>query len=289
MRGKSHYQLQTIQDEVICFHHITRNNQKGETLPFHRHDAYEIYLFIQGNTELYIEQSSYHLSPGNLVITNPRELHRTICLDETPYERYGINIKRTTLEHLSSKKTNLLSCFEKPPGRKNLTSLTKEQVEEFIVLYEDLQSSLSGQEYGSDLLVQANLIKLLVFVNTMFDDGETVLPADAMPSVVKNTMEYINQHLAEEITLEDLTDQFYLNGRYISQQFKKYTGLTIRQYILEQRICLAKSLLLEGKNVSEACYLSGFSDYSNFIRSFTKQSGMSPGKYKKHMLENSFE
>ncbi|MBQ3028199.1 MAG: AraC family transcriptional regulator, partial [Lachnospiraceae bacterium] len=42
----------------------------------------------------------------------------------------------------------------------------------------------------------------------------------------------------------------------------------------------AKALLQEGASVTEACYRSGFNDYANFIRSFKKVTGVSPGKYR---------
>ena len=56
-------------------------------------------------------------------------------------------------------------------------------------------------------------------------------------------------------------------------------GMTLREYIISRRVEYAKKLLSEGKNVSEACELSGFGDYSNFIRTFTLIAGTSPGKY----------
>lgn len=285
MKRESHYRFHSIQSELICYHNISNSSQKDSFLPYHRHDAYEIYLFIRGNTNLYIEQSCYPLCKGNLVIINPNELHRSVSLDNQTYERYGINIKQLLLERLSSKQTNLLACFDHTPGKNNLIQLTPEQILEFTSLYDALKRSTDYHDYGYDLLLQADLTRLLVFVNRLYHQS-VFKPNDIMPYLVKDTMLYIQEHLKEGITLEVLAKHFYLNGSYISQQFKKYTGLTIREYMLDQRICLAKSFLLEGKNVSEACSLSGFSDYSNFIRSFTKQTGISPGKYKKQMSEH---
>ncbi|WP_313960282.1 helix-turn-helix domain-containing protein [Paenibacillus xylanexedens] len=60
---------------------------------------------------------------------------------------------------------------------------------------------------------------------------------------------------------------------------QKTTGLTIRNYILNRRIELAQICLSEGMSITEACYRSGFGDYANFIRSFTKIVGTSPGKF----------
>lgn len=51
-------------------------------------------------------------------------------------------------------------------------------------------------------------------------------------------------------------------------------------------MALAKTCLSEGLSLSETCYQSGFADYSNFIRSFTKLAGISPGKYTRKMKGN---
>lgn len=284
MKKENNYQFHSIQNELICCHNVSSQSQKDELLPYHRHNACEIYLFIRGNTRLYIEQSCFQLCAGSLAVINLNELHRSICLDEQPYERYCINIKQELIEQLSSHHTNLFACFNHFPGKNNLIQLTNEQIAEFVALFNSLEAATSFHDYGFDLLLQAEAIKLLVFINRLYNQSECCTK-DIMPPLVKETMLYVQEHLQEPISLESLANHFYRNGSYISQQFKKYTGLTMREYILDQRICLAKSYLLQGKTVSEACELSGFSDYSNFIRSFTKLTGISPGKFIKQMTK----
>lgn len=105
-----------------------------------------------------------------------------------------------------------------------------------------------------------------------------------MPKLICHTMFFIKNPLTEPIYLSELSKNLCLSSDYISHEFKKYTGLTLRSYILNERITLAKTLLAEGKNVTEACYMSGFSDYSNFIRSFTKIIGISPGRYRNNLF-----
>lgn len=285
MSTDDNYQFQYINKDVICFHNSTRGNYSTTSFPYHRHDAYEIYLFLGGNTSLYLERACYHLNIGDLIIINPEEMHRSVCLDNELYERIGINIKRSLLERLSSSRTNLLSCFEShPKGQNNLIHLTTEQMNYFVTLADKLSLSLNSSDFGQDILSSTYLSQILVFINTLYKNGGCHHQS-IMPELVHNTMAYIEEHLTETITLKDLSDQFSFNGTYISSKFKQHTGLTLRSYILDQRIAFAKSLLREGKNVSEACYMSGFLDYSNFIRSFTNSVGISPGKYKQQLTQ----
>lgn len=281
MNNKSNCFFQPINADVICYHPATEKECTDQYFPYHRHDAYEIYLFISGNTNMYLEHSCYHLKRGDLLVINPSEMHRSVCLNDQLYERIGINLKKSVLDRLSSRQTNLLSCFHSHPlGQKNLIHLSEEQMSNFIRLADNLCQVLNSNQYGDDILVNSYLSQVLVLINTLYKNSNHTAD-NIMPKLVHNTMTYIEEHLTEEISLEQLSKFFYLNGTYISRQFKKHTGLSIRSYILAQRISLAKVLLNEGKNVSDACYLSGFYDYANFIRSFTKLVGISPGQYKK--------
>ena len=92
-------------------------------------------------------------------------------------------------------------------------------------------------------------------------------------------MTYINQNIGNQLTIEELSKYFYLSPSYLCRIFKSATGMTINKYITAKKITLSKALLSEGCSVSEACEKSGFNDYSNFLKAFTKAVGVSPKKY----------
>ncbi len=277
MIDDSNYYFEPIDNDTLYNHKLTTGNQ---TFPYHRHNAYEIYLFIRGNINHYLEYTCYHLEPGDLIIVNPQEMHRVVCLDNQFYERISINIKKDVFKSLSTPSTNLAHCFDsRSLGENNLIHLTPEQMQHFLTITSSLEDALKSTEYGHDVMVNSYLSQLLLFINTCYRQS-TFSGSNIMPPLIHNIMVYIDEHVIENITLQQLSDIFYLNGTYISRLFKKHTALTLRSYILDRRITYAKHLLSDGKSVSDACYEAGFSDYTNFIRSFTKLTGLSPGKYK---------
>lgn len=274
------YLYMSIPNSMICFHQ-TDILPPGHTYrPYHRHDAYEIYYFVSGDVDFYIEQHCYHLNPGDLVIVNTTENHRMRSNSNAAYERYVINIKPFVAERLSTDLTNLTACFQAHSAQKHIVSLSEQDRQTFISLYEELHACTEATGYGQDVLLHTCIAKLLVFINTAFQSTSDTA-TDIMPELIKDVMDYVHTHLSEDIKLSDIGHAFYLNSSYISQRFKHYTGLTLREYIIDQRIVLAKTLLLQGMSVTEACEQSGFNDYSNFIRTFTKSTGISPGKYQK--------
>ena len=100
-----------------------------------------------------------------------------------------------------------------------------------------------------------------------------------MPDFLAETFSYIEDHLCEEITLKQLAEHVHHNGTYLSRCFKKLSGASLTQYILAKRIALAQKLLREGCSPNDACFQSGFNNYSNFSRTFSKQAGCSPRQY----------
>lgn len=249
------------------------------TYAYHRHDGCEVYLFLSGNIRLYIEQTCFSPVPGSLVLLNSNEMHRIQCMDNTPYERIVINLKRSYISALSPAGFSLEDCFyARPLGTVNLRVLSPEALQEFLTLYEGLESAITPNCFGRAVVQNAYTALLLLFLNRQFQTDPSAYK-NTMPAYITGTMQYIDSHLEDPLRLPVLAKEFHISESYLSTQFKHHTGLTLRTYLLYRKINFAKRLLQEGASVTDACYRSGFNDYANFIRSFKKVTGVSPGKY----------
>lgn len=266
---------------VLCYHRLTSPGIQGDgDVPFHRHDGFEFYLFLNGTVNFYANDSVFSPVRGELFIISPDRAHRCICRGMQPYERFIINLRKDKILRYMSEEVSLSRCFDgsETSDLKHL-KLDSEALDEYCSIANKLSKAVYLRNTGDDLLVDAYITEILVLVNRHLEGVRETKTNQDVPELVCDVKNYIFEHLTEQISLDNLSHQFYFNGKYISAMFKKYTGITIRAYILDQRITLSKRLLREGSNVSEACYHSGFLDYTNFIRSFTHTVGMSPGKY----------
>lgn len=210
----------------------------------------------------------------------PGQLHRCIVTDTDPYERIFINITEEALRILSSASTDLLARFH-PCGENRITRLSAYNIERYITLTDEYLKISRSSEYGCDLRAVYLLTELILFTNQLFGDPKRRKYDNVMPELVSSTMQYVEEHLTEDISLAKLSHILNYSSKYISVQFKAHTGLSLREYILDQRVECAKRFLAAGSSVSRACLDSGFSDYSNFIRSFKKKTGISPGRFRK--------
>ena len=97
---------------------------------------------------------------------------------------------------------------------------------------------------------------------------------------------YLQEHLAEEISLSVLAEEFHLNPQYISQLFKSEIGVNFLAYLTNIRMEKAKKLLLTTSlSIAEVAEQSGYGDYRVFTKVFKKSEGVTPSQYRRDFLE----
>lgn len=253
------------------------NDEKPMSM--HIHDSYEIYFSISGGKQFLIDNRFYDIRPGDIFFINQFESHYLTQIDQQVHERILISIYPDFIKNLSTADTDLDYCFHTRgfPSPHRLR-LSEEDQKRFIYFIHRL-STTSG--FGADVTERAIFSEIMVFLNKKFyGQGKQEKEAPlSYHSQVDDILTYINQNIQNPLTIEDLSNHFYLSTSYLCRIFKSTTGMTINKYITAKRISLSKSLLAEGASVSETCERCGFNDYSNFLKAFTKAVGISPKKY----------
>ena len=98
---------------------------------------------------------------------------------------------------------------------------------------------------------------------------------------------YLQEHLAEEISLSILAEEFHLSAQYISQLFKSEIGVGFLAYLTNIRMEQAKKLLLSTPlSIAEVSEQSGYGDYRVFTKVFKKSEGIAPSQYRRDFLED---
>ena len=93
---------------------------------------------------------------------------------------------------------------------------------------------------------------------------------------------YLQEHLADEMSLAVLAEEFHLNPQYISQLFKNEIGVNFLSYLTNIRMEKAKKLLLSTSlSVAEVAERSGYGDYRVFTKVFKKSEGVTPSQYRR--------
>lgn len=247
----------------------------------HIHDCYEIYYSISGGRQFLIDNRFYNIKPGDIFFINQYESHHLTQINQEIHERIVLSISPDYLKSISSPSTDLNTCFFFRKNERHKLSLNPEDQKHFMYY---IHKICSTDGYGEDLIEQSSFVELMVFLNRLFhinQEQDAIKEVSIYHQQVDSILTYINQNIQNALTINELSEHFFLSTSYLCRIFKSATGTSINKYITAKRITIAKSLLTQGHTVNEACNLCGFRDYSNFLKSFTKAVGISPKKYAK--------
>lgn len=253
--------------------HSCENNPN---LNIHTHECCELLFCRRGGRNFLIDDKIYHVGENNLFIINQFEAHKITFFEDAEVERYVIQIHPEFIFNSSGDESDLSQCFylrnRDTSNRLELCGADSEY------LLSQLGILSAHHAFGDDVIKNAAMVQLLAFVNEKFLNNHP--KADTTKNIqLKNAVSYINEHLAEPLTLEVIAKNSYISVNQLCKIFKASLGTTVKKYIMGKRISQAKKYLKSGCSVSDTAYLCGFHDYSNFIRVFSKAVGISPGKY----------
>ena len=247
-----------------------------EPVDYHYHEFCKLLLLLTGAGHYVVDGRRYRLQPGDAVLVGSRSVHRPELEDGNPYERIIIYIDPDFLRRESDESCDLEALFSgrqghvlrlREPARKKLFSLAAE-----------LEKELSGTDYGRTVLSNAALLRLLAQTGRCLQQGEFQAP-DPVSSGNSRILElvgYIDDHLAEDLDIDALAEQFYISKYHMMRLFRRETGYTIHAYLSHRRLLHARNLIASGMRATEACYRSGFRSYSSFTRSYNKHFGTTP-------------
>lgn len=99
---------------------------------------------------------------------------------------------------------------------------------------------------------------------------------------IQDAKRYIHQNVGTGLSVKSIAEYIHMSPSHFSSIFKKQTGLSPYDYVLVTRLNHAKNYLQKSDmNISEIAERVGFNSESNFIYFFTKNTGISPSKFRK--------
>lgn len=148
-------------------------------------------------------------------------------------------------------------------------------------LFDRLIKEMDKQQLTSRLRIKACMLELIsIFLEHLPDIVQEGSPTQDLQKI-KVVLQYIDEHLADSITVEDLAKQVFLHPNYFIVFFKGILGCSPIQYVNQRRMETAKSLLLQPEcNVSDVASRVGMQIYY-FSRMFKAQTGLTPSRYRK--------
>lgn len=134
----------------------------------------------------------------------------------------------------------------------------------------DALSDLLCHRYLTDLIAQ-------IFLDTFHS-----VDSAAIPDKFRNIREYLEDHYTEKLSLDKISEIFYISKYHLLREYKRLFGTTIQNDLTSRRLTKAKSLLRFSKESVESIALScGFQTASYFIKVFKQYENITPLEYRR--------
>lgn len=141
--------------------------------------------------------------------------------------------------------------------------------------YNSLKSELPPKEAVDTLIAPLCHMLELAYIKS---DNDT----SAEFSMGEKIENHLKLNHSDSITSKDICKQFHCSRSYMSREFNRHTGMSIREYLTKLRIDDAKSMLVNSNlNITEIALAVGFGDSNYFSSLFKKITGASPSEYRR--------
>jgi AraC family L-rhamnose operon regulatory protein RhaS len=260
--------------------------------PPHRHHYFELIYVLKGSGIHQINSNNYNYEKGNLFLLTPEDVHTFKPLTDTAF--FIIDFTKNFFLQRSNKEQRFTASsdlFEKleyifhNQERLKGDVITGEKDKEFAgILIERLIAEKQDPAKEPDNLTK-NIVFLLLDLITRSIRQQIVYPLKKARTqqMIHEIINYLQQNIYynDLIKVEQIAVHFHKTKDYISLYFKKQTGITIKDYIINYKLELVKTrLLYSDLSISEIASELGFTDESHLNKTFKKKFGQTANHYR---------
>lgn len=266
-------------------------------LKIHTHDFIEIVYVYDGKGYHIYNNVTYPVSKGELYIINSRTPHCFYPTDKSNSEHLVVYNLCFLPEFISSINIHLPILVELTdimlykslypdeiiysPDLK-LNGSMRTEIEQ---LYEKMYLEFTSKGINYVELLRLSLCELLLKIHRFYQQNHAS-PESAVikyrHQLIPDCIQYLRENYSKKVTIEELSNNFFLSKSYLSSLFKKATGSGVVEYLQHIRIERACELLTNTTlSITEISTQVGYTDYRFFNKSFKKITGVTAHEYRK--------
>lgn len=269
---------------LYVFSYEVRGNQDK----LHWHDYYEIGVCVEGNGKFLYLSKEYPVAQGDVFLTNNFENHVAITEGDA-YSRYLFFIflpsfianpqgRQLDLEYLFPFQYNPLYFENRLPANTSAAKTIGLLIREAHALYEE-----KGAFHRIELDIKLREILLAFSRHYASRQFHRLDGAGYINASIQKAIRYMNLHFNERLTIQEIADMLEMSPSYFRHLFAQNVRITVKQYITRLRMSHAKKLLLAtDKKIGKIIDEVGYTNATQFYRTFEKHTQMSPADYRRH-------
>jgi AraC-like DNA-binding protein/quercetin dioxygenase-like cupin family protein len=243
--------------------------ETGHSFPRHMHEQFGIGVIHRGAQKSASGRGPVEAGPGDTITVNPGEVH-----DGSPIGDAGRSWRMLYFDP----GVMTAAVGDITEGRTGYREFSRPVMSDagladsFLRLF----SAMTMDEAPAGIRQEERL--LLLLADGLCERG-AAMDQPPVPRSISRARSLIDDDPAAVISLSDLARESGLSRFQVVRGFSRATGLTPHAYLVQRRIHAARRLIGQGVALAEAAAASGFADQSHMTRIFTRQYGVSPGRY----------
>ncbi len=271
---------------------IRRQHNQRNPVQTHRHDFTEIAIILSGNGTQVLHTSNNEritvpVARGDICTVMQGQSHAYTFLPDESISIINILFSRAILQKAATYDEDRINLCDFVEGMANLSRqkpkvlrLSDEALERVCGLVERIEAETAGWEPGAGTMVLLSFAEILTCLYREYrNQSPDRSPTDV--GWVSKLLAYLDRHFQEEITLEQLSLLTHFSTRQITRRFKATVGVSVSQYILLQRIALARNLLTStDMKITNIATEVGFSNPSYFCEQFRRVVHCTPTEFR---------
>ncbi|MBQ8657875.1 MAG: helix-turn-helix transcriptional regulator [Clostridia bacterium] len=254
----------------------SRKLQKADS-----HNLIEILYLKAGEVTYSIDGKIFKARKGDLIVINQQEFHSLNISTDQPFHRLNIHFSPDFIPRLSS--VDLLRPFSLTKRYQHLIPKQLVEKSKIPAIFTKISKTASVKSpYRMPnliILLQQLIIEINQVVDLLLNDNLHLIssPTHINPYIVK-TIEYINLHLENPISVDDIANEIGLAKDYLRHLFKDSIGVTLSDYIEIQKMQTALILLRQGNSPKNVSLMLGYDNYTTFFLQFKKVFNILPSQ-----------
>lgn len=256
-----------MRDDFITFYHSKDEPTTPDNVSWapHLHVDYEIlFVYSVEKAEFNISGFKYDLKPFDFVFIKPATLHNLTIPYPQNYERCGLyfpeNAIPAELKNEANDFNRIYHLSESHPLYRLIDDLSR------------AEKLFSKEDFSTYLSTALTQILYRIKYTERSDDVNVGVSNDVIDRIVR----YIDEHITEPLNAEIITEKFFVSKSWLSHNFKKYLGISLKKYINRKKLLTIENLIPTGLSITQLSEGYSYNNYVTFFRQYKQYTGKKP-------------
>jgi AraC-like DNA-binding protein len=278
------FTIDGIKSWLQCINECADVSTENSGVSYHYHDYIEILYALEAGATVWINGEGFPFLPGDLAVINSEVPHTVTCRKGANYIciKFLPNVLYPDQQSVFEFKYALPFLFDH--SHQKLYHAAEIAHADIHALLLECMREWEGKETGFELVIRANILKILAGLLRHWREQGAPLPVSQPTAAVKHAVSYINEHY-RTANEREVAHACGISYNHFSAAFKRQMGCSFNAYVTALKMREAERLLISTEaSITEIASSLGFSTTSHFIARFKEAKHVTPAQFRKAIL-----